>query len=118
MEKEKTFSKEIVEFSKIIDETFGNVSKDILTLTTKTEKSNKNIKSDVEKISKEITYLKITFNALKKEMVELTRKVKRNNGSVIQAKPVSNKEDIKELKSELTELKLSIKKIEQKLKMD
>jgi signal recognition particle subunit SEC65 len=113
------------EFSKLIDKSFDNVSRDVRNITENNEKVgkkvitlNKTIKDDIEKVNKDITFLKISINNIKNLIAELDKKVKRNNNSSQPSKPINHKEDIKELKNELTDIKLSIKNIENKLKMN
>ena len=115
--KKREFSNEIIEFSKIIDETFSNVSKDAKQLFELHTKVNKVNKSDLDKIKKDIIELKTSISSLKGLLNEVTIKVKRRP-IVESVKPINNKKEITELKSEIIKIQDRIKNIEIKLKMD
>lgn len=113
------FSKEIVEFSKLVQETFSNVSKDVKLITANNEKNSKSTNTDISKLKKEISELKLIINSFRSSIVEIDKKMKRRNSIVSESvKPVNKKDDIKYLMSEIADIKLSIKSIERKLKMD
>jgi hypothetical protein len=113
------FSNEIIEFSKLVQETFSNVSKDVKLITATNDKNTKLTNADINKIKKEIVELKSIINSFKTSIVEIDKKVKRRNSIVTEsAKPTNKKDEIKFLMSEIADIKLSIKNIERKLKMD
>lgn len=113
------FSKELIEFSKLVNNSFENVSKDIKLLTNKNSDSIKISKLDINNIKKEMIDLKMYFNSVKKTLFEINKKLKKNTSIIPEQKrPITNKEDIKILANEISDMKLRIKNIENKLKIN
>ena len=88
-------------------------------IPTTNDKNTKLTNADINKIKKEIVELKSIINSFRSSIIEIDKKVKRRNSIVTEsAKPTNKKDEIKFLMSEIADIKLSIKNIERKLKMD
>lgn len=116
-ETKKVFSNELIEFSKLIDGSFDNISKDIIELKTNSEKANKVSTTEINKLKKDLVELKGILNGFKQNISLIDKKVKKRN-VVDEPKVINNKDSIKELKTELSDIKVYIKRIEDKLKMN
>ena len=84
------FSDEIIKFSKLVDKSFDIISNDIkkinldITDTNKaTLKLNKDLRTDVDILKKEILNLKTTMNQIKKNISMLEIKAKKTNTNEI-----------------------------------
>ncbi len=123
--KDKVFSAEIVEFSKVIDETLSYVSKDIKLLGLNTENFDKELsgykrasKTEISNIKKDISNLKNNLIEVRKILTEMSKKIKRTNVISPPVTKNTNKDEVRELRLEISDLKLTIKNIETKLKMN
>lgn len=110
--------KEMNSLTRTIQKTFDNVSADIKTLTANTEKIDKSLKSEIDKMKKDMLVLTNTLANFRKLILEVEKKAKRKTSVPEETKKVNNKDEIRELKLIIADMKTSIKNIEIKLKMD
>ena len=107
MEKDKAFSSEIVEFSKLVDGVFSEISKDIVELKSKLNESLKEVATLKVSLKKEIEKNKSDSSFTKGKINEIQKVAQTTNKNL--------KHKMSE--SMLTKLNERIKIIENKLKI-
>ena len=106
---QKPFSDELVEFSKLVDKTFNNVSEDVKKLKAYFDESTKEIDLLKKLISTEITNLKKDVTNAKNNINQVNIRLNETNGVV--------KKDKTKIIRDVNEITSKIIKIESNLKI-
>ncbi len=117
------FSKEIIEFSKILDKTFKNISIDVKILNETMIKMGKNMgslvnKTEINLLKKDLLEMKTSVSQIRSLVLEVKKTSKKTEIIRENTKVVKKNEDLRDIYLEISELKASIKDIEKKLKMN